>query len=103
MRVRGSREWMQLLEEQNIPCGPIYTLDQTFSDPQTVSRQMRVEMDHALAGRVPLVGSPFKLSETPVEYRMPPPLLGEHTDEVLQDVLALDQGAIDALRSERII
>ncbi len=103
VRVRGSREWMQLLEEQNIPCGPIYTLDQTFSDPQTVSRQMRVEMDHALAGRVPLVGSPFKLSETPVEYRMPPPLLGEHTDEVLQDVLGLDQDAIGALRSERII
>lgn len=103
VRARGSREWMQLLEEHNIPCGPIYTLDQTFSDPQTVSRQMRVEMDHALAGRVPLVGSPFKLSETPVEYRMPPPLLGEHTDEVLQDVLGLDQGAIDALRSERII
>lgn len=103
VRVRASREWMQLLEEQNIPCGPIYTLDQTFSDPQTVSRQMRVEMDHALAGRVPLVGSPFKLSETPVEYRMPPPLLGEHTDEVLQDVLGLDQDAIGALRSERII
>jgi len=103
VRVRGSREWMQLLEEQNIPCGPIYTLDQTFSDPQTVSRQMRVEMDHALAGRVPLVGSPFKLSETPVEYRMPPPLLGEHTDEVLQDVLGMDQDAIGALRSERII
>ncbi len=103
VRVKGSREWMQLLEEQNIPCGPIYTLDQTFSDPQTVSRQMRVEMDHALAGRVPLVGSPFKMSETPVEYRMPPPLLGEHTDEVLQDVLGLDQGAIGALRSERII
>ncbi len=103
VRVKGSREWMQLLEEQNIPCGPIYTLDQTFSDPQTVSRQMRVEMDHALAGRVPLVGSPFKMSETPVEYRMPPPLLGEHTDEVLQDVLGLDQDAIGALRSERII
>jgi crotonobetainyl-CoA:carnitine CoA-transferase CaiB-like acyl-CoA transferase len=103
VKVKGSREWMQLLEEQNIPCGPIYTLDQTFSDPQTVSRRMRVEMDHALGGRVPLVGSPFKMSETPVEYRMPPPLLGEHTDEVLQDVLGLDQGAIGALRSERII
>ncbi len=103
VRVKGSREWMQLLEEQNIPCGPLYALDQTFSDPQTVSRQMRVEMDHALAGRVPLVGSPFKMSETPVEYRMPPPLLGEHTDEVLQDVLGLDQDAIGALRSERII
>ena len=64
---------------------------------------MRVEMDHAIAGKVPLVGGPFKLSETPVAYRLPPPLLGEHTDEVLKDLIGLDQTTIDALRSDAII
>ena len=96
-------EWIAALEQESIPCGPISSLDQTFADPQVVHRGMRVELDHALAGKVPLVGSPFKLSASPVEYRYPPPLLGEHTDEILRDLIGMNENAIDALRADGII
>lgn len=96
-------EWIAVLERESIPCGPISSLDQTFADPQVMHRGMRVELDHALAGKVPLVGSPFKLSASPVEYRYPPPLLGEHTDEILRDLIGMDQDAIDALRADGIV
>ena len=103
VRTRSTQEWMVLLEKENIPCGPILDLEQTFADPQVVHRNMKVELDHPKGWKVPLVGSPLKLSETPVEYRLPPPLLGEHTDQVLRDLIGLDQSAIDALRSDGII
>jgi crotonobetainyl-CoA:carnitine CoA-transferase CaiB-like acyl-CoA transferase len=103
VKLKSTRKWIGSLEAEGIPCGPIYDLEQAFADPQTADRGMRVEMDHVLAGKVPQVGSPFKMSGTPVEYRMPPPLLGEHTGEVLRDLLGLDENAIDTLRSEHII
>ena len=100
---KTTEEWITLLERENIPCGPISSLDQTFADPQVMHRGMRVELDHALAGKVPVVGSPFKLSESPVEYRYPPPLLGEHTDEILRDLIGMDEDAIDALKADGIV
>lgn len=103
VKLKSTRKWIESLEAEGIPCGPIYDLEQAFADPQTADRGMRVEMDHVLAGKVPQVGSPFKMSGTPVEYRIPPPLLGEHTGEVLRDLLGLDKNAIDTLRSENII
>ncbi|MSO55249.1 MAG: CoA transferase [Rhodospirillales bacterium] len=83
MRSKPGNYWFEALEAAGIPCGPINDLAQVFADPHVLARGMRIEMDHPLAGKVPLVGSPLKLSASPVAYHRPPPLLGEHTDEVL--------------------
>lgn len=103
IKLQTTGFWIESLERETIPCGSISSLDETFANPQVQHRHMRVEMDHPLAGKVPLVGSPLKLSETPVEYRMPPPLLGEHTDEVLRDIIGLEQNVIDGLRADKVI
>ena len=84
--TRSSEEWLPLLREANIPCGPVNTVDQALSLAHTKAREMVVTMSHPTAGEVPLVGSPLKLSRTPVAMRRHPPLLGEHTDEVLQEI-----------------
>jgi crotonobetainyl-CoA:carnitine CoA-transferase CaiB-like acyl-CoA transferase len=77
-------EWLKKLEEAEIPCGPINNFEQVFSMPNVKEREMLVKMNHPTVGDLPLVGSPLKMSETPVEYRLPPPLMGEHTDEILK-------------------
>jgi formyl-CoA transferase len=84
--TRTSGEWLSALDAAGIPCGPIHTLDQVFASHQVGSREMLIEMDHPTIGKLPLVGSPLKFSETPVEYRHPPPRLGEHTQEVLDEL-----------------
>ncbi len=100
---RSTAEWIAALEAISVPCGPINTLADVFADPQVVARGLKVEMPHPLAGSVPLVANPIRLSSTPVEYRSPPPLLGEHTDAVLGGTLGLDPGRIAALRSGGVI
>lgn len=79
-------EWLLNLEESQIPCGPINTLDQVFSMSTVKERGMLIEMDHPTIGKLPLVGSPLKMSETPVEYKSYPPLRGEHTQEILKEL-----------------
>jgi len=79
-------EWLQKLDKAEIPCGPINNFEQVFSMPQVRERGMLVEMEHPTIGKLPLVGSPLKMSATPVEYRLPPPLMGEHTEQVLRDL-----------------
>ena len=69
-----------------MPAGPIYNLDQIFKHPQTVHRKMIVEVDHPKAGRTKLIGIPTKFSETPAEISLPPPMLGQHTEEILQRI-----------------
>lgn len=103
VQKKTTGDWIDLLERASIPCGPIFTLEQTFSDAQVEHRKMRLELAHPIAGKVPLVGSPFKLSETPASYQHPPPLLGEHTEEVLMDLLGLDRSAIAELRADAVI
>jgi formyl-CoA transferase len=100
---KDSGEWLQLLSEAEIPVGPINTIDRVFADPQVLARQMLVEMEHPKVGKFKVVGSPLKLSETPVEYRIPPPLLGEHTEEVLRTVLEYDKETIIRLREAKVI
>jgi formyl-CoA transferase len=102
-RQRDSGEWLKLLGEAEIPIGPINTIDRVFADPQVLAREMLVGMEHPKVGKFKLVGSPMKLSETPVQYRIPPPLLGEHTEEVLREVLGYDSEGIDRLRREKVI
>lgn len=102
LRIRTNAQWIALLEEVNVPCGPINGIDQVFSDPQAVARQLAVPMEHA-TGRLELVASPLRLAKTPPEYRLPPPTLGQHTDEVLRDVLGLPDVELARLRAGGII
>jgi crotonobetainyl-CoA:carnitine CoA-transferase CaiB-like acyl-CoA transferase len=102
-RARTVSEWVALLEPAGIPVGPINSLDQVFANPQVRSREMRIDLPHPLAGSVPQVASPIKMSETPPAYSSAPPLLGEHTSEVLQQRLGLTPAAIAQLRANRVI
>ncbi len=99
---KDSGEWIKLLTEAEIPSGPINTIDRVFADPQVLAREMLVGMEHPAIGPIKLVGSPMKLSETPVQYRIPPPLLGEHTEEILRDVLGYDKAKIARLKEEKV-
>jgi len=83
---RTTGEWLELLREANIPAGAVNTVDQALSLLHSKAREMVITMAHPTAGEVPLVGSPLKLSRTPVTMRRHPPLLGEHTDEVLREI-----------------
>jgi crotonobetainyl-CoA:carnitine CoA-transferase CaiB-like acyl-CoA transferase len=101
--TRPTRAWIDALEREGVPCGPIYTVPQLFQDPQVEARGMKTTMDHPVAGRIPLVASPIRLSETPVEYRLPPPVLGQHTREVLQDLLGMDPQRIARLEEGGVV
>ncbi|MBI5945459.1 MAG: CoA transferase [Chloroflexi bacterium] len=79
-------EWLAKLDEAQIPCGAIQNFEQVFSMPSVKEREMLVKMNHPTIGKLPLVGSPLKMSDTPVEYRLPPPLMGEHTEDVLREL-----------------
>lgn len=103
MRTRTQRDWLAPLEAAGVPCGPINRLDQVFADPQVIARGMRVDMPHPLAGTVPQVGNPLKFSSTPVAYTRPPPLLGEHTRNVLSARLGLSNAALDGLAARGVI
>lgn len=85
-KVRKVSEWIDYLNERGVACGPIYTLEEVFEDPQILHQQMLVQMPHPVHGKVKLIGIPIKLSVTPGKFRLPPPLLGEHTDEVLREI-----------------
>ena len=98
MKARTRSDWLEALEAAKVPCGPINDLADVFADPQVQARAMTVQMPHPLAGSVRLVASPMKFSATPVQYRKPPPLLGEHTAEVLRE-LGFDEPELAALRS----
>ncbi|WP_176515863.1 CaiB/BaiF CoA transferase family protein [Pseudomonas faucium] len=100
---KTTAEWVQQLEAAGVPCGPINDLAQMFQDPQVVARGLAVTLPHVLAGSVPQVASPIRLSETPVEYRHAPPLLGEHTEVVLADVLGLDASSLQRLRDAGVL
>jgi len=103
MATRSQRAWLDALEPLGIPCGPINKLDQVFSDPQVIARAMQMSLPHALAGVVPQVRTPIKFSATNLGYDRPPPLLGEHTAEVLRDRLALSAAAIADLAARGVI
>ncbi len=89
-RIRTTAAWTALMEEAGVPCGPINTIDQVFADPQVTARAMRMEMPHPVAGSVPLVANPVRLSASPVDYRRSPPTLGEHSTEVLREWLGIE-------------
>ncbi|WP_299761266.1 CaiB/BaiF CoA-transferase family protein [Ramlibacter sp.] len=91
-RTRSVDDWVNAMEAVDVPCGPINTIDRVFADPQVKARGMQMSLAHECAGEVPSVANPMRFSETPIRYQSGPPLLGQHTREVLRDVL----GASDA-------
>jgi crotonobetainyl-CoA:carnitine CoA-transferase CaiB-like acyl-CoA transferase len=101
-RKRGTRDWISDLESAGVPCGPINDLAQVFAEPQAKARGLRFELPHPSAGKVSLVRSPMRFSETPLEHDVPPPTLGQHTDEVLRG-LGKSEAEIARLRREGIL
>ncbi len=100
---KTTREWIGLLEQAGVPCGPINNLAQVFEDPQVLARGLRLDLPHALGCLAPQVASPIRLSATPVEYRQAPPLLGQHTEQVLQSLLGMSFEQISELRSAGVL
>jgi crotonobetainyl-CoA:carnitine CoA-transferase CaiB-like acyl-CoA transferase len=103
MLKRSTRDWVELLEGAGIPNGPINNLAQVYEEPQVKARGIKVELEHPVAGKLPTVASPMRFSATPVEYKLAPPLLGQHTEEILREVLQLDDAAIAKLRADGIV
>lgn len=102
---KPSAHWLAELEAQSISCGPINNLQQVFEDEQVKARGLAVELPHPALGSKPVkvLASPIRLSETPVEYRRAAPMLGQHTDEVLREVLEMDDKAVESLRERGAI
>ena len=103
MKTRDTSEWLALLEPEGIPCGRINRIDETLNDPQVLHRQMRVSALHSSLGEVDLLGSPLKLSATPGEVQRAPPVLGEHTNAVLCEVLGYPVERISALHADGVV
>ncbi len=95
--------WLDGCVARGIPCGPINDLEQVFADPQVRARGMRIEQDHPTAGRIAGIANPIRYSDTPLSYQRPPPLLGEHSDALLEELLGLDAPARAALRERGVI
>jgi len=102
-RLKTKAEWIRLLEAEKVPCGPINNFKEVFEDPQVQSRGIELTVPHPTVGQMKLVASPMHLSKTPVEYKMPPPLLGEHTQAVLQERLQLDAQTIKSLYEKGVL
>jgi formyl-CoA transferase len=103
LRTRPAATWLAALEPAGVPCAPINDVAQVFADPQVRHRGVRVDIAHAEAGTVPLVASPFRMSETPLRYDVAPPLLGQHTEEILKERLGFEAAQIVALRTRGVI
>jgi crotonobetainyl-CoA:carnitine CoA-transferase CaiB-like acyl-CoA transferase len=101
--TRTTADWIALLERVGVPCGPINTIAEVFDDPQVRSRGTQIRMAHPEGGDIPLVASPLRMSETPVQYRRAPPGLGQDTASVLAGLLGMDAAAIDDLKQRGVV
>jgi formyl-CoA transferase len=97
-RKKTKSEWIALLEKASVPCGPINNFQEVFENEQVKARDIQINVPHPTAGTMKLVASPMRLSKTPVEVRMAPPTLGQHTEEILRERLGLSAQDIDLLR-----
>ena len=103
LKHHPKQHWLTLLETYKVPCGPINDLSEVFNDPQVQSRQMIETWAHPLRPDLQLVASPMKLSATPVQHLLPPPCLGEHTEQVLADWLGIGKQAVQDLQAQNVI
>ncbi len=103
LRTRTRQYWIESLNAAGVPCGSVRNLQELFDDPQIEAREMIATVEHAVAGPLQMLGVPVKLSQTPGAVRTPPPLLGQHTRDVLRRDLGLDDETIDTLRANRVI
>ncbi|MFC0612455.1 CaiB/BaiF CoA transferase family protein [Scopulibacillus daqui] len=95
-------KWIHLFREKGIPCAPIQNIDEVFNDRHVMAREMVIEMDHTNGEKISMVGSPLKMSRTKVSYELPPPMVGEHTDEILQQ-LGISEEECQVLKDQKII
>ena len=103
LRSHPTAWWVERLEALSIACGPINKLAEVFADPQVQARGAVREMEHGSGAKVKVIANPVRLSETPADYRLPPPILGEHTDSVLRESLGLDEARLKQLRANGVI
>ncbi|KAF9093410.1 hypothetical protein BGX29_009955 [Mortierella sp. GBA35] len=103
LKTRDNQYWLDALEGQGIPFAPINNIAQTFEHPQVIAREMIQEIEHPKAGKIKLTGPAVKYSETKPSIRIPPPLLGQHTDEILKDVLGYDDEHIRDLKKNKAV
>ncbi|MBY0235850.1 MAG: CoA transferase, partial [Burkholderiaceae bacterium] len=102
IKTQPRQHWLSAMEAAKVPCGPINNLAEAFADPHVQAREMTVAMPHPLSEQLRLVASPIKLSATPVRYRHAPPLLGQHSHELLREA-GLDEGQIQALLAAKVV
>ncbi len=100
--TKDGEEWLKIITDAGVPCGPIYTVDKVFADPQVLHREMVKELDHPKAGKVKVTGIPIKLSDTPGEVETAPPVLGQHTQEILTELGYSDKD-LEKLKQEKVI
>jgi formyl-CoA transferase len=100
---QDNQTWLKVLNDAEVPCAPVQTLDQVFNSTQVLERDMLVEVEHPTAGKVPMTGIPVKFSLTPASVRLPPPLLGEHNRQVLKTWLSMSDEAIEELKRKNIV
>ncbi len=100
---RTTREWVELLDAAGVANGPINDVAQVFQEPQVRARGVKIELEHPLAGKLQLVASPMRFSGTPLEHNLAPPVLGQHTDEILREMLKLGEPEIARLRADGVI
>ena len=103
MRTRSKQEWIEMLEAATVPCGPINNMKEVFEDAQVRHRELRVDIPHPSGGVAPVVANPMRFSGTPVEYRLAPPLLGQHNDEIYRGLLGKSEAEIAQLKSAGIL
>ena len=100
---RPRDEWLSQLRESGFPCAPVNAMDEVFSDPQLLHRNMLVTMDHPKVGKIKQIGAPLKFSETPCILELPPPMLGQHTDEILVQLCGYTEDEVVALKENAVV
>jgi len=103
LKRRETRHWLNELATASIPCGPINDIAQAFAEPQVVHREMHLTLPHPSAGTAPGVRNPIRFSRTAIEYLRAPPLLGQHTAELLAERLGLDEAEVQGLRQRHVV